>query len=179
MNILVVHTSPRGGGNSAMLAEKFIEGAKDAGHDVHLIEVGNVNIAGCKACEYCFKHDGACAQKDDMQKFYPQLHWADAVIYATPMYYYSFPAQMRAFQDRQFCGIGKSFNIKYTGLLLCFEDKDKSTCDHAVGTFRVAADYCKYEILGEVIANNVYEKGAIAGNTALQEAYDFGRGIKE
>ena len=178
MNILVVHTSPRRGGNSAQLASEFIRGAEEAGNKVKLIEVGNADIHGCKACEYCFKHDGACVQKDKMQEFYPQLRWADAVIYATPMYYYSFPAQMRAFQDRQFCGIGKSFGITHTGLLLCFEDKDKSTCEHAVGTFHVAADYCKQEILGEVIVNNVYEKGAIEGNPGLQEAYEFGLSIK-
>lgn len=175
--ILVVHTSPRKGGNSSMLADKFIEGAQAAGNDVTRIDVGNAKINGCKACEYCFKHDGECVQKDEMQDYYPLLHEADVLVFATPMYYYNFPAQMRAFQDRMFCGIAKPFNIPETALLLCFEDKDITTARAAVESFHIAADYCKQEVIGEVLVNNVYEKGAIEGNPGLQEAYDLGASI--
>ena len=58
-NILIVHASPRKDGNSSMLAESFARGAREAGNDVKIIEVGHADIAGCKACEYCFSHDGS------------------------------------------------------------------------------------------------------------------------
>lgn len=177
-NILVVHASPRTGGNSSMLADEFVRGAEEAGNTVTRIEVGHADIAGCQACEYCFSHEGQCVQQDDMQRFYPLLRQADVIVYATPMYYYNFPAQMRAFQDRMFCGIAKPFGIPYTALLLCFEDKDATTCEPVVASFKVAAAYCKQESLGEVIVNNVYEKGAIAGNPGLEEAYKLGAGIR-
>ncbi len=177
-NILIVHGSPRTGGNSDMLADAFERGAKEAGHTVVRVDAGRANISGCKACEYCFKHDGECVQKDDMQEFYPLLHDADMLVVATPMYYYNFPAQLRAFQDRMFCGIANPFGIKETALLLCFEDKDASTADPAIRSFEVAAEYCKQQVVGEVIVNNVYEKGAIAGNPGLEEAYNLGRGLK-
>lgn len=167
-NILLVHASPRSGGNSSILADWFERGALEAGNEVTRVEVGHANISGCMACEYCFSHDGACVQDDDMQKFYPLLHEADVIVYATPMYFYNFPAQLRAFQDRMFCGVTKPFGITATALLLCFEDKDVSTCDPVVDSYRVAANYCKQENLGEVIVNNVYEKGAIEGNPAAE-----------
>lgn len=79
-NILLVHASPRSGGNSSILADWFERGALEAGNEVTRVEVGHANISGCMACEYCFSHDGACVQDDDMQKFYPLLHEAGGVV---------------------------------------------------------------------------------------------------
>ncbi len=176
-NILVVHASPRKGGNSSMLADEFVKGAEATGNNVKRIDVGHAKIGGCMACEYCFGHDGACVQQDDMQQFYPLLREADVLVFATPMYYYNFPSQLRAFQDRMFCGVAKPFGIPQIGLLLCFEDKDASTCEPLVNSYKVCADYCKQESIGEVVVSGVYEKGAIAGNPGLQQAYDLGTSI--
>ena len=175
--IVVAHCSPRADGNSSMLADEFIRGAEEAGNEVVRMDVGRADIHGCKACEYCFTHEGACVQQDDMQTFYPDLQDADVLVYATPMYCYNMPAQMRAFEDRMFCQVGKPFTITQTALLLCFEDKDITTADAAIGTFRQGAQFCKREILGEIIVNNVYAKGAIAGNPGLEEAYRLGLSI--
>ena len=176
-NIPVVHASPRVDGNSSMLADEFTKGAEAAGNTVARVNVGRAKMSGCMACEYCFSHDGACCQQDAMQEFYPLLREADVLVYATPMYYYNFPAQLRAFQDRMFCGIAKPFNIPQVALLLCFEDKDASTCEPLLDAYRVATAYCKQESIGEVVVNNVYEKGAIAGNPGLSQAYDLGASI--
>ena len=175
--IAVVHCSPRADGNSSMLADEFIRGAEEAGNRVVRMEAGRADIHGCKACEHCLSHEGSCVQQDDMQAFYPDLRDADILVFATPMYFYNLPAQMRAFEDRTFCQAGKPFAIKQTALLLCFEDKDASTADAAIGTFRQCASYCKREVIGEVIVNGVYERGAIAGNPGLERAYRLGLGI--
>ena len=175
--ILVVHCSPRKGGNSSQLADRFIEGAESAGNTVKRVDVGHANIKGCMACEYCFTHDGQCVQQDDMQEFYPLLREYDTIVWATPMYFYNFPGQLRCFQDRMFCQIGKPFTLKSTALLLCFEDKDEKRAQPTIDSYRVCADYCKLENLGEVIVKNVYEKGAIDGNPGLDEAYKLGASI--
>ena len=176
-NVLIVHASPRLNGNSNMLSIEFERGAKEAGNEVKRIDVGRARIAGCIACEYCFKNDGQCCQQDDMQGFYPLLRWADVIVFATPMYYYNFPAQLRAFQDRMFCGVAKPFGIPQIGLLLCFEDDNVERCKPVVDTLKVCAEYCKQEFIGQVIVPSVYEAGAIAGNPALDEAYEFGKSI--
>lgn len=175
--ILVVHCSPRKGGNSSMLADSFIDGAMQAGNEVKRIDVGHADIAGCMACEYCLSHNGECIQKDDMQKYYPLLREYDTLVWATPMYFYNFPAQLRAFQDRMFCQIGNPFSIKSAALLMCFEDSDMARADPSVQSYRVCAEYCKLENLGEILVNNVYEKGAIEGNPGLKAAFDLGTSI--
>lgn len=160
-----------------MMADAFAEGAREAGNEVTMIDIGGSKIAGCMACEYCFKHEGACVQQDDMQQFYPLLREHDVLVYAIPMYFYTWPAQMKAFMDRMFCGMGKPFGIKASALLLCFEDKDITTADGLVQSYRIASNYCKWENLGEVLVHNVYEKGAIEGNPGLEEARKLGASI--
>lgn len=176
--ILVVHGSPRANGNSQALADAFAEGAREAGNEVMMIDVGRRKIAGCLACEYCFTHEGACVQQDDMQELYPLLRDCDTIVYAIPMYYYTWPAQIKAFMDRMFCGIAKPFGIERAALLVCFEDKDPSTADGLVQSYRIAVNYCKWENLGEVLVHNVYEKGAIVGNPGLDEARKLGASIR-
>lgn len=177
-NVLIVHASPRLEGNSSQLAGEFERGAKEAGNEVKRINVGLANIGGCIACEYCFVNEGACCRNDDMQEFYPLLRWAEVLIFATPMYYYNFPSQLRAFQDRMFCGIAKPFKIPLIGLLLCFEDGDVSRSKPVVDSLKVCAEYCKQEFIGEVVVPSVYEAGAIAGNPGLEKAYEFGKSIQ-
>ena len=179
MNILIVTGSPRAGGNTDMLADAFEEGARSVGNEVRRIAAGRAKIGGCRGCEYCFSHEGACVQQDDMQQFYPDLRWADIIVYAFPLYFYSYPAQIKAFMDRLFCQAGgNSFNIRKTALLLCFEDAHKERADGLIQSFRIVSDYCKQEIVGEVIVNGVYEKGAIAGNPGLDEARALGASLK-
>lgn len=96
MKITVLSGSPRDMNTKSMVAA-FEEGAKAAGHNVTVIEVGKMKIAGCMACEYCHtKGNGQCVQKDDMQKVYPELKDCDAIVFASPIYYFAMTAQIQA-----------------------------------------------------------------------------------
>ena len=178
MKILVVTGSPRVGGNSDIFADAFIEGALSAGNEVRRIDAGRANIAGCKGCEYCLKHAGECVQKDDMQDFYGNLCWAELTVYAFPMYFYTYPAQIKAFIDRQFCAAGgKPINFNKVALLLAFEDVNVSRADGLIKSFEIAMDYVHAEILKIIVQNGVYEKGAIIGKPGLDEARAFGASL--
>jgi len=173
--ILVVYGSPRKQGNSSILADAFIEGAEAAGNEVFRADAGHAHIAGCLGCEYCFSHEGQCCQDDEMQQFYPLLHECDVLVYATPVYCFTFSSQIKAFMDRMFCGIGKPFAIKSTVLLTVCEDKDASILQHIIGTYRALVGYSGWEDRGVVAVHDVYKKGAIAGNPKLEEARELGR----
>lgn len=82
MNILVLNGSPRPNGNTSAMVKSFSEGAKEAGHTVTVLQVGNNKIAGCLGCEYCHtKGDGVCIQKDDMQEVYTALEEAEMLVW--------------------------------------------------------------------------------------------------
>ena len=179
-NILVVHGSPRKNGNSSLLADAFIEGAREVGNTVARVDVGRLHINPCKACEYCFKHEGACVQKDDMQDLYPLMKGPDTIVYAFPLYTYSYPAQIKLFMDRMFCAVGCPglFSFRRAALLVTFGDEDPHTADGLVQSFHILADYAHYEVLGEVLVDHVYDKGDIIGNPKLEEARAFGASIR-
>ena len=88
MKILVLNGSPRNDSNSSAMIEAFKKGAEGNGNEVTVCDVAKMKIAGCLACEYCHtKGEGACIQKDDMQEVFPLLAEADAIVFASPIYY--------------------------------------------------------------------------------------------
>ena len=101
MKITVLNGSPRKTNTTAMV-EAFTEGAKEAGHEVEVLQVGRMKIAGCMACEYCHTTgEGQCVQKDDWQKVQPAFEECDMIVYATPIYYFTMTAQMEAEIQRE------------------------------------------------------------------------------
>ena len=101
MKILVLNGSPRKTGNTASFTKAFKEGAESKGHEVEIVPVANMKIAGCIACEYCHnKGAGACIQKDDMQEIYPKMASADMVVFASPVYYFGLTGQMQCVFSR-------------------------------------------------------------------------------
>ena len=176
--ILVVTGSPRKKGNTNLLADAFIQGAEAAGNEVYRFDAGRAQIKGCLDCKYCFAHDGECAQKDDMQEAYPLLHECDILVLASPIYFFTISAQIKAFIDRLFCSVTKPFAIKSTALLTVQEDKDPAVADNAANTYRSIISYTNWKDLGVVSVPGVSEAGAIIGNAKLDEARELGAGIK-
>ncbi len=64
--VLVLSASPRKGGNSDMLCDQFILGAKEAGNPTEKIFLRDKTINYCTGCGTCFNRGEGCSQKDDM-----------------------------------------------------------------------------------------------------------------
>ena len=118
MKILILNGSPRPSGNTAAMVAAFSDGAREAGHDVTVVEVCKKKIAGCLACEYCHtKGEGRCIQQDDMQEIYPVLEEAEMIVLASPIYYHSFTGQLQCAINRIYA-LDKPKNLKKAALLL-------------------------------------------------------------
>ena len=99
MKIVVLTGSPRKNGNSAYLAEQFIKGAEEQGHEVFRFDCAFRHVEPCRACNRCGM-DGPCIIDDDFLQLRPKLVEADMVVFATPMYYFGISAQMKRVIDR-------------------------------------------------------------------------------
>lgn len=97
--VLVISSSLRAGSNSELMAKSAAEGAASAGHEVSFINLKEHNISYCKGCLSC-QSTGKCIIRDDMDSLIETVNSADMVIIACPVYYYSMPAQLKAFLDR-------------------------------------------------------------------------------
>ena len=118
MNILILNGSPRPNGNTASMAAAFAEGAKGAGHEVIILNVGRMKIAGCLGCEHCHTHGGgACIQKDDMQAVYTAIGNAEMLVIASPIYYFGLTGQLQCAIHRTYA-IGIPKKLKKAMLIL-------------------------------------------------------------
>ena len=117
MKIAILNGSPRKQNTEAMV-NAFAEGAREAGHEVEILHVGKMKIAGCLGCEYCHgKGEGKCVQKDDMEKVLPAYLDSDMIVFASPLYYATLTAQLEAAIQRVYC-IGKPAKATKAALLL-------------------------------------------------------------
>lgn len=113
MHIVVITGSPHRNGTTAALADAFIEGAREAGHDIFRFDAAKEKIAPCLACEHC-RTKGRCIHDDGMQELLPVLEQAEMVVFVTPLYYFGMSAQLKSVVDRFFmrgtrrCGGGES-----------------------------------------------------------------------
>ncbi|MDO5296238.1 MAG: flavodoxin family protein [bacterium] len=150
MNIVVLFGSPRPKGNTAAMVEAFVEGAKEAGHQVSVIDVAKKNIKGCLACEYCHnKGNGTCIQKDDMQEIYPALNEAEILVLASPIYYFTMSAQIQLPLQR-FYAIQYPHKVKKAVLLL--SSHSPNVYDASIRQFESILGYCGFQNGGVITA---------------------------
>ncbi len=99
-NVLILSSSPRRGGNSDRLCDRFAEGAREAGHDVEKIFLKDLRIGYCTGCGTCFEGRRPCPQHDDAAEVLDKMVAADVIVMATPVYFYTLSAQMKTLIDR-------------------------------------------------------------------------------
>ena len=99
--------SPRKGGNTDLLVQAVLRGAKDAGADASIYYLDDYSIGDCKACADCWKPDATgCVVKDDMQQFYDPIREADAVVLGSPFWFGYMTGRAKTFLDRWFPFVG-------------------------------------------------------------------------
>lgn len=178
-NILVLTGSPRNGGNSDLLADAFIKGAEAAGHEVVKFKTAVKRIKGCVACDKCFSKGAACIYQDDFNELAMLLANADTLVLATPLYWYTFPAQLKAAIDKIYAFIVGNEPLKITECLLltCGEITEESAFDGIVKSYELIAEDRGWIDRGHLIVKGVGPKGAIKNTSALKEAEKLGCGI--
>ncbi|WP_458012827.1 flavodoxin family protein [Candidatus Solincola sp.] len=97
--LLALYASPRRRGNTSLLLDSLVEGAREAGVEAVSFRVAEMDIRPCRGCDACSR-DGQCVQEDDMQAIYPHLERAGAVVLAAPIFSMNICAQAKALIDR-------------------------------------------------------------------------------
>ena len=104
MKVLAINSSPRGDQQSktALMLNHLVQGMRDAGAEVEVVNLRNKKIQNCIGCFTCWtKTPGICTHKDDMtNELYPKWLESDLVVYASPLYHFTVNAAMKAFIER-------------------------------------------------------------------------------
>jgi multimeric flavodoxin WrbA len=103
MKAIAINGSPRKGWNTDLILQEALKGAADAGAEVEMIHLYDLNFTGCRSCFAC-KRKGAepakCFWKDDLSPVLDKILSADAVFFGTPIYFGEITSQMRALIER-------------------------------------------------------------------------------
>lgn len=99
--VVAVVGSGRHAGNSDVLCDRALAGARAAGAKTKKFYLGDMKITPCSGCDFCQRtREGLCAVHDDMEELYPLLRACDALVVATPIYFFTMSAQTKLFIDR-------------------------------------------------------------------------------
>lgn len=175
--VLILSGSPRKGGNSDLLCDEFLRGAKEGGNEAEKIRVAAKKVAACSACYYCRDHGGDCVHKDDMAEILQKMIDADVIVMSSPVYFYSIDAQLKAVIDRTLARWLEVKNKEFY-YIVTMADEMPASADTTLACFRGYADCVEGAVeKGVLIGNGVYELGTVKDTQAMKQAYEMGKNV--
>lgn len=99
VRILAIYGSPRRDGNTSLLLDQSVKGAREAGASVEEVFLRNLRMSPCLEIYGCLK-TGRCVIQDDFQGLYDKIADCDGIFLATPVFFYSVSAHTKIFMDR-------------------------------------------------------------------------------
>ena len=139
--VLILSGSPRRGGNSDLLCDEFLRGAREAGHEAE------------------------------------KMIDADVIVLASPVYFYSINAQLKAVIDRT---VARWLEVrdKEFYYIATMADEPKTSADTTLACFRGYAECVEGAVeKGVIIGSGVYEAGKVRGTPAMTQAYEMGKNV--
>lgn len=176
-NILIISTSLRNNSNSEALADAFMEGAKNAGHQVEKVSLKGKRLEFCKGCLACQKI-GHCVIQDAAGEIVKKMLHADVLVFATPIYYYEMSGQMKTLIDRANPLYSADYAFRQVYLLATAAEDSIHAMDGALKGVQGFVDcYEKLSLAGTVFAGGVDAPGEIESHESLKKAYQMGNEI--
>ena len=182
MKILGISGSPRIGGNTDILLDKLLEGAKSKGAKVEKIILNKLKFSGCQECDN-IKDDGTCIVKDDMQDIYNKIKGTDVLILASPIFFGSLTAQTKMMIDRFQCLWRTKYILKkdigfknIRGVFLSVEGSyRKDFFDNAKSIVKNFFAVINVKYKNELFCNNIDAKASILKHPGcLKKAFELG-----
>ncbi|EHJ02241.1 NADPH-dependent FMN reductase [Clostridium sp. DL-VIII] len=176
MKVTVITGSPRKFGTSTLLADKFIKGAKEAGHEIFRFDAAFEGVHPCTSCNKCEHGDKPCVFQDSMAKLYPHLIDADLIAFVTPLYFFGVSSQIKMAIDR-FHGINNQLKgaDKKAILMVTAAGKEEHVMNGVVGSYNETLRYLQWQDCGIVLANGCNEREAIEKTNYPEQAYQLGK----
>jgi len=175
MNVIGIVCSSRKGGNTEILVQEALAGARDSGAKTELLTVRDKDIKPCDGCLSC-KKTGECHIKDDMQLVYEKMLNADGIVLGTPVYFWSISGQAKILMDR-------TYALRFPHLKLANKVAGAiavAARDGVITTLNTLQRYfaSNHMFSAELVEGLAAEKGTIAKDKrGMKSAYEMGRQI--
>lgn len=182
MKVLGIMGSPRIKGNTDLLLDEALKGARSEQAEVEKIVVDKLEIAPCREYYGCLR-DGNCVIRDEMDDIYPKLLSADAIIVASPIFFYAVSAQVLTFISRCQALWARKYILKNLGVPLrkgafiaVGATRGKNLFEGPVLTVRYFFKAINAEYADELLIRGIDKRGEIKEHpTALADAFELGK----
>lgn len=173
--ILGIIGSPRKGGNTQVVVERILDGAKSEGATAETLFLDDMKIRECIGCHACW-NGLDCTRKDDMNSLYERIAGADCFVFGTPVYWYGPTAIMKAFLDRFVyfnCPDNRGgVKGKPAILTVSYEEDNPETAQLTVELFEKSFGYLGMYLFRSVIVPGVTKIGEVKSKPEiLEKAY--------
>ena len=182
MKVLGIMGSPRIKGNTDLLLDEALKGAQSQQAEVEKTVVDKLKISPCREYHGCLR-DGNCVIRDDMDDIYPKLLDADAIIVASPIFFYSVSAQLKALIDR--CQalwsrkyVLKNLNVPLRkGMFIAVgATRGEKLFEGPVLTVKYFFKAINVDYADELLIRGIDKRGEIKEHpTALADAFELGK----
>ena len=186
MKILAIYGSPRRRGNTSLLLKQAVTGARQAGAEVEEIVLRDLKMSPCLEIYGC-KKDGRCVIRDDFQQVYDQLLACQALMLASPIFFYAVSAHTKILMDRCQCLWVKKYwiekvpfgqgEIKRRGLFISVgATGGKRLFDGALLSLRYFFDILDMEVWRTLLYRRLDLEGEVLQHPEyLEEAFQAGK----
>ncbi len=176
MKIAVITGSPHKNGTTALLADRFIEGARSKGHEIYRFDAAFRSIHPCLGCDACGM-SGPCVQKDDIEgEAVNKFVEADLIALVSPVYYFGMTSQIKTVIDRFY---SRTYNIssKQSVLLTAAGSDNDLTMRSIIKHYETLAGYMRWRDRGRVLAAGCSTREDAAGKGYADEAFRLGQSV--
>jgi len=187
MKILGIMGSPRIRGNTDLLLDEALKGAQNHGAEVEKVIVDKLKISPCREYYGCLR-DGNCVIRDDMDDIYPWLLDSDAVIVASPIFFYGLTGQLKALIDRCQALWARKYILKQDlpdsdrkgAFIAVGATRGKKLFDGAILTVKYFFEAIGVKYVDELLVPGIDKRGEIREHqTALSDAFELGKRLTE
>jgi len=186
LKVLGIMGSPRIKGNTDLLLDEALKGARSQQAEIGKIVVDKLKITPCREYYGCLK-DGDCVIRDDMDDIYPKLLEADGIIVASPIFFYGLTAQLKALIDRCQALWARKYVLKNLpdsarkgAFIAVGATRGKQLFDGSILTVKYFFQAFGVEYVDELLIRGVDERGEIKEHpTALSDAFELGRRLTQ
>jgi multimeric flavodoxin WrbA len=182
--ILIISGSPKKDGNTQALIDEFMKGARSKDAKIEVVHAANLKYKanGCRSCRTCQKSDKyECVINDEATPILKKMLDADAIVMATPLYFFSASAQLKLIFDRMFslykwdneAGTMKT-PLKGKAFILIGSAYENIGLDALEAPFKITASYTGMPFKSLLVPNAGLSGDVRKDANALKQARELG-----
>ena len=178
MKITVITGSARKNGTSNYMADEFIRGAEESGHEVYRFDSAKKDVKHCLGCNACGMGTKPCIHKDDFVELKEYLLNSDVIVFVTPMYYFGMSSTLKKVIDR-FYSIDPQLKAKQNkGILISVQHAPVDAVKDALNNhYQAIISWLNMENAGIINAIGIESVEHLKQTPYPKQAHELGKSL--